>query len=218
MTQPDAPAPGTSDSDAEQFLELFRETLERDDWRAAAPLIEQNWDRLAVSHPQSLLTAIRLLPSDAFIENPTLLIGVKYLDHLVAGTDPASFRRSYNTSSDMPTPDLDLRERLIGMTGRIADTRTAGRVAEAANAAVEARRILLRAKSHERAAVATTLPHLTIQWARAMDVGDHPMAFEVYEDTYEMSLLSKQPRVARRAAASLAWMYADQGHTTEARR
>jgi DNA-binding CsgD family transcriptional regulator len=204
--------------DAAQFRDLFRATAEREGWRAAAPLIEQHWDRLALSEPATLLAVIKTLPSDAFIDNPAWLIGVNYLKHLVAGSDPRSFRQDFNPSTEMPSARLGLREKLIGQTGRIADLRTTGRVTEAVKAAVQSRRILLEAGKNELATMGSALPHLTIQWARAMDLGDNPMAFEVYEDTYDRSLLTNQPRVARRAAASLAWMYADQGHTGEARR
>ena len=110
-----------------------------------------------------------------------------------------------------------LKERLIDATSRIVASRTAGRLPEALARATEAHRALRSAESGELAPLKSTLPLLTIQWSRAMEVADHPSAVELYEDTYETALLVEQPHVARRAAASLAWMYAEQGHTHEAR-
>lgn len=110
-----------------------------------------------------------------------------------------------------------LKERLIAATGRIVSSRTAGRLPEAVACATEAHRALRSAESGEIAPLKSTLPLLTIQWSRTMDVADHPSAVELYEDTYETALLVEQLDVARRAAASLAWMYAEQGHTHEAR-
>lgn len=137
---------------------------------------------------------------------------------LFAGTDSHSFRRTFNRAYEIPPGELALRERLIGLTGRMAEMRSAGRPSHASELAREARRALLAARTEELALLKSALPHLTIQWARAMDIADDPGAFEIYEETYETSLLSGQPRVARRAAASLAWMNADLGHAGEARR
>lgn len=218
MTSAEVPPNDNDSAGASAFSARFAQTFRERGWREASPLIEEHWDEFALTNPELLLDAIKTLPSEAFMENPTWLIGVSYLQHLVAGTDPRSFRRTFNMAPAMPSGELALRERLIGLTGRIAELRTAGRLSEAVALAKEARRALLAAPSEEFAYLRSTLPHLTVQWARAMDIGDDPGAFEIYEDTYETSLLSDQPRVARRAAASLAWMYADHGHGSEARR
>lgn len=202
---------------AAEFLALFRTQLELDGWRATARLIEDHWDEFALTEPQILLDAFKALPSEGFMENPTWLIEVDYLRYLASGAAPHAFRRSFSMAADTPSHDLSLRDRLIGMTSRVAEHRSGGRIADAVATATEARRLLANARKDELAGLRTALPHLTIHWARALDLGDSHIAVQQYEETCTAALMTGQIRVARRAAASLAWMYAEQGHTREAR-
>ncbi|SKA81796.1 regulatory protein, luxR family [Agreia bicolorata] len=196
---------GGGDSErAARFTSLYASTFRTRGWREAQPLIEKHWHEFALTEPEVLLDAIKMLPSEALIENPTRLIGVDQLRHAVVGTAP-------------PRSDPGLMEYLIAATRRIVSSRAAGRLPGAVAVAVEAHRALRSAESNDLARLKSTLPHLTIQWSRAMDAGDHPAAIELYEDTYETALLFDQSELARRAASSLAWMYAEQGHTHEAR-
>ncbi|MBF4632973.1 helix-turn-helix transcriptional regulator [Agreia pratensis] len=202
---------------AARFRRLFASTLRTRGWREAQPLIEQHWHEFALTEPDVLLDVIKMLPSEVFIENPTWLIGVDHLRHAVAGEALRSTHLADPAALVSQSRGGGLKARLIAATGRIVSSRTAGRLPEAVAGATEAHRALRSAESDELAPLKATLPHLTIQWSRAMEIADHPGAVELYEDTYETALLFDQPDIARRAAASLAWMYAEQGHTHEAR-
>jgi ATP/maltotriose-dependent transcriptional regulator MalT len=120
-------------------------------------------------------------------------------------------------AADTAGKDLSLRDRLVGMTSRVAEYRSCGRITDAVATAIDARRLLSAARRDEAAALSTVLPHLTVQWARALDLGDSHTAVQEYEESCAAATMTGQTRVARRAAASLAWMYAEQGHTRESR-
>jgi DNA-binding CsgD family transcriptional regulator len=207
----------TTTSEAAEFLASFRARLGLDGWRATARLIEDHWDEFVLTEPQILLEAFKALPSEGFMENPTWLIEVDYLRYIASGTAPHAFRRSFSMAADTPAQDLTLRDRLIGMTSRVAEHSSGGRIADAVATATEARRLLANAHKEEIADLRTALPHLTIHWARALDLSDSHLAIQEYEATCTAAITSGQTRVARRAAASLAWLYAEQGHTREAR-
>jgi DNA-binding CsgD family transcriptional regulator len=196
-----------------EFLNLFRESLEVDGWRAAATLIESHWDYFLSSQPDVLLDAIKVLPGEALVETPGLLIGADYLKHVISGADPRVFRRNADIGVGDRGGFEGLRERLIAITGRIADHRSAGRIVPAIEESRRARLMLHRASSDDRAAIRAALPHLTVQWARSFDLADNSLALSEYEDTYDLALVTAQPHAARRAAGSLAWMHADRGST-----
>jgi ATP/maltotriose-dependent transcriptional regulator MalT len=197
------------------FLELFRTRLELAGWRETSRLIGEHWDEFALTQPQILLDAFKALPSEGFMENPTWLIEVDYLRYVASGAAPHAFRRSFNVAADTGAKDLSLRDRLIGMTSRVAEHRSNGRITDAVATATEARRLLTHTGKEELARLSTVLPHLSIQWARALDLGDSHVAVQEYEESCAAATMTGQTRVARRAAASLAWMYAEQGHTRE---
>jgi ATP/maltotriose-dependent transcriptional regulator MalT len=199
------------------FMALFRTRLELDGWRETSRLIEEHWDEFALTQPQILLEAFKALPSEGFMENPTWLIQVDYLRYVISGAAPHVVRRSFNVAADTAAKDLSLRDRLVGMTSRVAEQRSGGRISDAVATAVEARRLLANARKDELAGLSTVLPHLTIQWARALDLGDSHLAVQEYEESCAAAIVTGQTRVARRAAASLAWMYAEQGYTRESR-
>ncbi|MBF4632972.1 response regulator transcription factor [Agreia pratensis] len=202
---------------AASFFTRVRAELDSREWRSAARTIEDHWDHFALTEPQVLLDAFTALPSEAFIETPSRLIEVDYLRYVASGAAPHTFRRRFNPAADAPTPDLPLRDRLFGITSRVAAHRSAGRIADAVADAVEARRVLDTADADETAELRTALPHLTIHWAQALDVGDSPLAANEYEQTCAAAVATGQPRIARRAAASLAWMHAEQGRIHNAR-
>jgi ATP/maltotriose-dependent transcriptional regulator MalT len=203
--------PGTA------FIALFRTRLAVEGWRHTSRMIEEHWDEFALTQPQILLEAFKALPSEGFMENPTWLIEVDYLRYVASGAAPHAFRRSFNMAADTAAKDLSLRDRLIGLTSKVAEHRSAGRITDAVALAIEARRLLSTAKKDELAGLGTVLPHLTVQWARALDLGDSHIAVQEYEESCAAAMMTGQTRVARRAAASLAWMYAEQGHTRESR-
>jgi DNA-binding CsgD family transcriptional regulator len=205
------------DDAAARFLNLFRSRLDLEGWRATARLIEDHWDEFVLTHPQVLLDAFKALPSEGFMENPTWLVEVDYLRYVASGAAPHAFRRSFSMAADTPTHDLGLRDRLIGLTSRVAEHRSNGRITDAVTTATEARRLLANARKDEVAELGKALPHLTIHWARALDLGDSHLAVQEYEATCAAAVTTGQTRVARRAAASLAWLYAEQGHRHEAR-
>ncbi|WP_161793779.1 response regulator transcription factor [Agreia bicolorata] len=203
---------------AAAFLVRFRAELDSHGWRAAARVIEDHWDRFVLTEPQILLDAFTTLPSEAFIETPSLLIEVDYLRYIASGAAPHAFRRRFNPAADTPSPHLTLRDTLFGVTSRVAAHRSAGRIADAVANATEARRVLDAADADDIADLRVALPHLTIHWAQALDVGDSPLAALEYEQTWAAAVATGQPRVSRRAAASLAWMHAEQGRIHTARK
>jgi DNA-binding NarL/FixJ family response regulator len=202
---------------AAAFLAHFRAELDSKGWRSAAHVIESNWDHFALSEPQVLLDAFTALPSEGFIETPSRLIEVDYLRYIASGAAPHAFRRRFNPAADTPSPDLPLRDRLFGITSTVAAHRSAGRIADAVADAIEARRVLNTADADEIADLRMALPHLTIHWAQALNMGDSPLAALEYEQTCAAAVATGQARVARRAAASLAWMHAEQGRIHDAR-
>jgi DNA-binding CsgD family transcriptional regulator len=186
--------------------------LRDEGWPSAAAMIERNWDDLIGVCPEALLDAIKLLPGEALVETPSLLVGADYLRHVVSGADPKLFRRNV----DLVSGTDGLRERLVSLTGRTADHRTAGRLGQAVEMAQHARRLIAHADNDELAAVRSMLPHLALQWGRSFDLADKSMALAEYEEGYALAQLTGQVNVARRVAGSLAWSHADAGNAQTA--
>ena len=110
-------------------------------WRAALALESAHWDHFVSSHPEALLAAIRALPGEAFIEIPSLLVGVNYLQHVISGDDPLRFHDialAEGGRADEEKHPLDI---MISSAGRTAGHRTGGRLAEAVSSARQGRRI-----------------------------------------------------------------------------
>jgi DNA-binding CsgD family transcriptional regulator len=195
---------------AEHLPQAVADLAETQGWRAALALETAHWDRYATTHPEALLASIKSLPGEAFVEVPSLLVAVNYLQHIMSGVDPHRF---YDLAHDEHRRQVGNRQpldQLIAATGRIAGFRTAGRVDEAARAAREARAILEQLSGQKRAQLHATLPHLLTQWGRAFELADSGGVRE-YEEAWELANLSEQPDIARRAASSLAWLHADHG-------
>lgn len=184
-------------------------------WRAGLALQSAHWDRFVTSRPEALLASIRNLPGEAFVEIPSLLVAVNYLQHVISGDDPRRFHDiaiAEGGRSDDESEPLDV---MINSAGRTAGYRTNGRLADAARSARQGRRILNEITAAERAERQMELPHLLLQWGRSFEVADVGGVLE-YEEAWELSNLTGQPLIARRAAASLAWLHADHGRLNEA--
>jgi len=191
--------------------DLIARTREHEGWEAAAAVIESNWDRLVSTAPQQLLAAIRALPGDAFIDRPTFLVAANYLQHVVSGTDAGRFNHDGWLDADMSGREIGLINTLGLLTSRSAGARTSGDMADARHAAEEGRTTLARASDQERAAIRPSLPHFRLQWGRSFELADAPGADYEYEQAYELSMLTDQPVIARRAAAQRAWLSAERG-------
>ncbi|KJC62966.1 response regulator transcription factor [Agreia bicolorata] len=186
-------------------------------WRAGLELETAHWDRFVDTHPEVLLASISSLPGEAFVSMPSLLIGVNYLKHLIAGGDPSSFHDFAHDVTGRTPQEREALDRLIGSAGRTAGHRTQGQLAESVRSAAEARRLLDELPPRHKPVIEMTLPHLLFQWGRSFDLADAGGARE-YEESWELANLTSQPLIARRAAASLAWMHADQGRLDTAER
>lgn len=189
---------------------------ERNGWEAGATLIEQNWDRLATTAPQHLLAAIRALPGPAFVERPTFVVAANYLQHVVIGGNPGRFNNDGWLDATMTGSDIGLLDTLTLLTGRSAGARTAGQFEDAHRAAEEARAALDAASEPEKSAIRTSLPHLRLQWGRALEMADAAGAELEYEEAYELAILTNQSAIGRRAAAQRAWLDADRGRLNSA--
>jgi ATP/maltotriose-dependent transcriptional regulator MalT len=186
-------------------------------WQAGLELETAHWDRFVDSHPDALLAAISTLPGEAFVAIPSLLVGVNYLKHLIASGDPSSFYDfAYDAAGRTPR-ERETLDRLIGSAGRTAGHRTQGRLTAAVRSASEGRRMLDELPARDKPVIEMTLPHLLLQWGRSFDLADAGGVRE-YEESWELANLTSQPLIARRAAASLAWMHADQGRLNTAER
>jgi DNA-binding CsgD family transcriptional regulator len=192
---------------AGSIADRVRTTVETDGWPRAAALIEQEWDAHIGRDPEALLDAIKVLPAEALIEHDGLLVAVDYLRHLVAGAAPGRFR-----VSTARVPDRgDLANRLTVLTGRAAELRTTGSALASAEAVQEARELLAAATGAERTSALKTLAHLQYQWGLSLELADDGTAAAQYDQSYQLAVVSGQPAIARRAAGSLAWLYASQG-------
>jgi ATP/maltotriose-dependent transcriptional regulator MalT len=195
---------------------LVSATSAHGDWRAAASLIERNWDAFANDAPRHLLDALKALPGEALIERPGLVVAANYLQQVVLDGEPSRFfhdGRLTPVLREGDSPDLNT---LILLTGQSADARTDGRLAEARATAEKARDALRSLSSADRAQMADSLPHLRFQWGRSLDAADAPGALAEYEGAYELARLTGQSVIARRAAGHIAWRHAEQGRLRKA--
>ena len=193
------------------------EAASRGDTQAAAELVNRHWDRYATAETAHLLAALRALPGEAFLDNAGLVVAAEYLQHLVQGGEPHRFAANRLAISGARDSG-PLEERLILLTSAAASSRTTGDYRESVEAATEARRIVTRATAAEVASISSQLPHLFLQWGRALEVADDvglDIQFE-YEEAYRLALASEQKQIARRAAAHLAWYTARRGWLTAA--
>jgi DNA-binding CsgD family transcriptional regulator len=183
---------------------------------AAVALIERHWDLYSTTSPEALLSAVNSLPGETLIDNPSLLVVANYLKHLTTGLDP---RRFYDRTGDDDASAIaeqaTLRNRLVANSARVAGLRTGGRIEQSRRSAIEGRRMLERAQPGERAALGRLLPHFLLQWGRSNEVSETGGIFD-YEEAFDLAVLTDQHTLARRAAASLAWTYADHGRLIEA--
>jgi DNA-binding CsgD family transcriptional regulator len=203
--------------EADDLPQAVRARAESHGWRAALALETAHWDRYVHSRPDALLASIRSLPGEAFVEVPSLLVAVNYLQHLITGADPTRFHDITHDDQDRPVAAREPLDQLIASAGRTAGLRTAGRFEAAAQAASEGREALDQLPGPQRAPLNSSLPHLLTQWGRALELNDDGGIRE-YQEAWELATLSKQGEIARRAASSLAWLHADHGRLNEADR
>jgi hypothetical protein len=177
---------------------------------AAAALVGKHWDRYSLTSPADLLAAIRALPGEVFVDNAGMVAAANYLQQVLVDADPGRFGHDARLSVE-GNREAALPERLILLTSSSASARTAGRLTEARDAAVEARRRLARADPSDVSALRDNLPHLMLQWGRTLDAADEKGAAYEYEEAHRLASLTGQQQVARRAASHLAWLHADRG-------
>lgn len=198
---------------AERLRSAVVEAARDEGPQAAADLVGRHWDRYATTAPEHLLAAVRALPGEVFIDNAGMLVAANYLQHVVNGGEPHRFERDPNMAITAGDATASLAQQLIGLTGAIATQRTRGEVHRAADGAVDARRRLDVAPEASVAPMRANLPHLFVQWGRALEVadGDHQDVEFEYEEAYRIGLLTEQSQIARRAAGHLAWYHAVRG-------
>lgn len=186
-------------------------TAAKEGWEPAQALIERHWDLYASRSPQHLLAAIRALPGEAFIERPTMLVAAKFLQHVLAGGDPSHFNHGEWMDVATTGGNTGLMDTLGVLTGKTAALRTEGDLVGAAQVARVAAAELDNASEAEQSEVQISLPHYRVQWARSLELGEASGADREYERAYDLSMATGQSAVARRAAAQLAWFYAERG-------
>jgi hypothetical protein len=186
-------------------------TAAKEGWEPAQALIERHWDFYASRSPQHLLAAIRALPGEAFIERPTMLVAAKFLQHVLAGGDPSHFNHGEWMDVATTGGNTGLMDTLGVLTGKTAALRTEGDLVGAAQVARVAAAELDNASEAEQSEVQISLPHYRVQWARSLELGEASGADREYERAYDLSMATGQSAVARRAAAQLAWFYAERG-------
>lgn len=185
-------------------------------WEQATALIGLHWDEYAATAPQQLLDAIGALPGKVLLENSGLVVAASYLRQVAGNTDPHRFDRDGRLPA-FPIPEGGrIPEQLILLTSTAANARTHGDVASARDAAQEARRRLADAAADPAQAADLedakgNLPHLFVQWGRALEASDTDGASFEYEEAHHAAIVTDQPQIARRAAGSLAWFHAERG-------
>jgi hypothetical protein len=193
------------------------DAAERGDIPSAVGLISRHWDRYATAQPAQLLAALRALPGEAFLSNAGLVVAGDYLQQLVDGAEPRRFAGDH-LAVHAVRDNGPLEQRLILLTSASVSSRTSGDHRNAVAAVQDARRLLIRASPAELASISGHLPHLVLQWGRALEVADEvglDIQFE-YEEAYRLAMASQQVQVARRAAGHLAWYNARRGWLTTA--
>ncbi|NYD75707.1 helix-turn-helix transcriptional regulator [Leifsonia soli] len=179
-------------------------------WRHATRIIGQHWDAFAECAPQQLLEALKALPGEAFVEQPSYVVAANYLHQVVLGGDPAAFFNDGRFSTGAVDGKANL-DTLVFLTGETAGARTNGRLEDARNAANRARDALRSMTPADRASIASDLPHLHFQWGRSLDAADAVGAIAEYEAAFNLGRLTDQPVIARRAASHVAWYHAERG-------
>lgn len=216
--QPTDGRPNSAPSSGEpaDLAELVVAIGHRDGWDTATALIGTHWDEYATTAPQQLLDAIGALPGRVLLENSGLVVAASYLRQVAGNTEPQRFDRDGRLPA-FPAPESgQIPEQLILLTNTAANARTRGDVTSARDAAREARRRLAAAADDPAHAGSLenakgNLPHLFVQWGRALEVSDTDGASFEYEEAHHAAIVTNQPQIARRAAGSLAWFHAERG-------
>ena len=186
-------------------------------WEAAADLFFVHWDHYLTRDPEALLEGLKGLPGEVFVARPSMLVAADYLHQVSSGQEPGRFHDGARDLYGGAREPRELLDSLIGLTGRAAGARTAGKLDSASRRAIEARRMLDRADESDRASERGALPHLMYQWGRCREVAGVDGAIAEFEQSYQLGVLTNQGEIARRAAGSLAWSFAERGRLRDAR-
>ncbi len=186
-------------------------------WRAAADVFQRHWDLYATRVPELMLEALKGLPGEVFVERPSMLIAADYLQQVASGQGVGRFHDGARDTYGGAREPRELLDSLIALTGRAAGARAAGELDTARLRSAEARRMLERADESARGRAREALPHLMLQWGRCREAADADGAIAEYEQSHHLGTITGQTDVARRAAASLAWLLAERGRLSDAR-
>lgn len=186
-------------------------------WRAAADVFQRHWDLYATRVPRVMLEALKGLPGEVFVERPSMLIAADYLQQVAAGQGVGRFHDGARDTYAGAREPRELLDSLIALTGRAAGARAEGDFDTARMRSIEARRMLERADESARGRAREALPHLMLQWGRCREAADADGAIAEYEQSHHLGTITGQTDVARRAAASLAWLLAERGRLCDAR-
>ncbi|MBT1633284.1 hypothetical protein KK100_14985 [Curtobacterium flaccumfaciens pv. oortii] len=200
-----------------ELARRIRSAAEVDGWLAAAKLIGRHWDILAVEAPAELLAAVKMLPGEVLIAEPGFVVGASYLETLVRGGDPRRFTHDARIDALVNDDAQQPVQRLILLTGQIAEARTNGELDASTKLIDAAKAILAAMLPSERTQAAGSIAHLRMQWARTAEAADAPNALHEYEKAVDLAGSTNQSLLLRRARASLAWYLADQGWLEPAR-
>lgn len=215
--EPDAePASLDPRKDPHLLAALVAEIAAEHGWRRAHSVIQAHWDAFSVTAPRHLLTAVKALPGEAFVELPGLVVAANYLQGAALGGNPRRFFTDGRLIAQRRQGGTGALNTLILLTAQTAAARTAGRLDEATRTAAEARQTLAALSEADRAPLQTSIPHLRFQWARSLDAADASGALAEYEEAYDLARFTRQSAIARRAAGHLAWGHADRGCLTAA--
>jgi DNA-binding CsgD family transcriptional regulator len=202
---------GTGIEEPGELARRVRGVSEADGWPEATRLISRHWDQMGVIAPREVLDAIHALPAEAILGEPGLVVAANYLQHVLIDGDTSRFAHDSRIDGMVATAETPLVQRLVVMTARLSTARNGGDFDSVVRIICAARKDVDGSTPEERAQIASTLPHLRLQWARALDFGDRAGAGAEYEAAYEQARLTDQPFLARRAASHLAWYEAAQG-------
>jgi DNA-binding CsgD family transcriptional regulator len=207
-----------------ELAETVRRAGQEQGWEAAAAVIGEHWDAYASNAPQHLLDAIGVLPGSVLLNDATLVVAASYLQHVVAGEDPASFDSRRALPAREAPLSGSLTQQLTIYTGIAANARTSGALRKALDAARQGRQLLEEAqrgaddpaREAELDRVQAKLPHFFLQWGRTREAAEVGGAVYEYEQAYRLGVRTSQPQVARIAAGHLAWHHVERGRPKRA--
>ncbi len=183
------------------------------DWNETVRLLDVHWSTLISTRRDALQEAVTRLPHDVLVQHPRLVLAAEYLRRLSGAPTTTRFR-----GAPFPGPPVSLMDSLAQLTSHAAIARADGRLAEAADAAGEARALLDDSSALAREQLAQGLPDLQLQWGLVWEyVGDADRAVHEYVEAYDAAMVVGNEMVKVTAAASSAWIHALAGRGIQAR-